>query len=134
MPKANQDLPKPAPKLTSAHAELLVLATLADSASYGYAITRAIASRSEGDFVLPPAKLYPLLAKLEKQGLVTANWEEVKADASDEQTNGRRRKWYMLSNKGEKRLDQHIQAHRRFTALVETFLPASQPRHSGVSA
>jgi len=122
MPKANQDLPKPAPKLTSAHAELLVLATIAESASYGYAITRAIASRSEGDFVLPPAKLYPLLAKLEKQEFVTTAWEEVKADASNEQANGRRRKWYTIAPKGARRLDQLAEAHRRFNSIVDTFL------------
>ena len=117
----------PTPKLSPSHAELLVLATLAESPSYGYAITRDIQAKSEGDFALGPAKLYPLLAKLEKQGLVTTSWEEVKAAAtgsdSDDDSKGRRRKWYKISAKGTKRLDQHIQAHRRFTALVDAFLP-----------
>lgn len=119
--------PKPAapptPKLSPSHAELLVLATLDDAPSYGYAITRAIAAKSEGDFSLGPAKLYPLLARLEKDGLVTTSWEEVKADSSDDESSGRRRKWYTLSKRGAKRLEQHIEAHRRFTALVDAFLP-----------
>jgi PadR family transcriptional regulator PadR len=125
----------PAPKLSPSHAELLVLATLAESPSYGYAITRDIQAKSEGDFALGPAKLYPLLAQLEKQGLVTTSWEEVKADDTDSDAKGRRRKWYTISTKGTKRLDQHIQAHRRFTALVDAFLPVSDSNSSrGVTA
>lgn len=129
----------PAPKLSPSHAELLVLATLADAPSYGYAITRDIQVRSEGDFALGPAKLYPLLAKLEKQGLVTTSWEEVKAATNsptatptdtDDEPKGRRRKWYTLSKKGTRRLDQHIQAHRRFTALVDAFLPPAPANSS----
>ena len=124
----------PTPKLSPSHAELLVLATLAESPSYGYAITREIQAKSEGDFALGPAKLYPLLAKLEKQGLVTTSWEEVKADDADSDAKGRRRKWYTISKKGAKRLDQHIQAHRRFTALVDAFLPVSGDSSMGVTA
>jgi PadR family transcriptional regulator PadR len=124
----------PPPRLTPSHAELLVLATLADAPSYGYAITRAIGERSEGDFTLGPAKLYPLLARLEKQGLVTTSWEEVKAHTSDEDAKGRRRKWYTLSSKGARRLEQHIAAHRRFTALVDAFLPKTTGSSRGATA
>lgn len=124
----------PAPKLGPSHAELLVLATLADAPSYGYAISRAIAAKSEGDFTLGPAKLYPLLAKLDKQGLVTTSWEEVKSDTSDDDAKGRRRKWYRLSAKGTKRLEQHIAAHRRFTALVDAFLPDAAQSGRGATA
>lgn len=127
----------PAPRLSPSHAELLVLATLSDAPSYGYAISRAIAVRSDGDFTLGPAKLYPLLAKLDKQGLVTTSWEEVKAASNnkpgDDDAKGRRRKWYRLSAKGTKRLEQHIAAHRRFTALVDAFLP-DPPANGGRGA
>lgn len=121
------------PRLSPSHAELLVLATLAEAPSYGYAITRAVAAKSDGDFTLAPAKLYPLLAKLEKQGLVTTSWEEVKAltaTGDSDDAKGRSRKWYTISPKGTKRLEQHIQAHRRFTALVEAFLPPAAPASS----
>ena len=115
----------PLPKLSQNHAELLVLSVLAEGASYGYAVTKAIDARSEGSFAMGPAKLYPLLARLEKQGLVTTSWEEVKAEGADEDAAGRRRKWYTLSSKGRRRLEQHVEAHRRFTALIDAFiLPA----------
>lgn len=112
------------PKLTPQHAELLVLSVLAERPSYGYAIAKHIAAQSENAFKLPPSQLYPLMTKLEKQGLVTPSWEEVKAAETDADAPGRRRKWYRLSPKGRKRLAQRVEAHRRFTALIDAFIPA----------
>ncbi len=108
--------------LKSESAELVVLSVLAEGAAYGYAITRDIAARSEGAFRLGPGQLYPLLSKLEKTGLVTTRWEEVKAGGADQDAPGRRRKWYEISPKGRKRLEQRVENHRRLTALVESFL------------
>jgi len=125
---------QPLPKLSTNHAEMLVLSTLAESPSYGYAITRAIDARSEGAFAIGPAKLYPLLARLEKQGLVTTGWEEIKADKADTTAPGRRRKWYTLSDKGRRRLDQLVQAHLRFTALIHAFIPDPHDSSRGATA
>ena len=111
------------PKLTPQHAELLVLSVLAEQPSYGYAIAKQVSARSGDTFKLPPSQLYPLMTRLEKQGLVAPSWEEVKADTSDVGSPGRRRKWYRLSVKGKKRLAQRIEAHRRFTALIDAFIP-----------
>ncbi len=117
----------PAPRLTPQHAELLVLSVLSESPSYGYAIAKHIAAHSENAFKLPPSQLYPLMTKLEKQGLVSTSWEEVHAEGKsgegDDDAPGRRRKWYRLSDKGQKRLAQRVEAHRRFTALIENFIP-----------
>ncbi len=111
------------------HSELVVLSILADAPSYGYAISKAVAARSEGHFKLAPSNLYPLLTRLEKQGLVTTSWEEVKADTADPDADGRRRKWYRLSAKGQKRLAQHIDAYHRARAILDAFvIPAAEPR------
>jgi PadR family transcriptional regulator PadR len=109
-------------KLTPDHAELLVLSVLASGPAYGYRIGKRVSSLSEGAFSLGPAKLYPLMTGLEKQGFVTASWEEVKAAGADPEAGGRRRKWYRLSAKGQKRLRLRIQAHRRFTAIIDAFI------------
>jgi len=110
------------PKLTAPQSEMLVLSVLADEASYGYAVTKAIAARSDGAFRLGPGQLYPLLSKLEKAGLVSTSWEEIKASGSDPDAQGRRRKWYRITDKGCKRLEQRVESHRRLTALIESFL------------
>lgn len=108
--------------LKSDVAELVVLSVLAEGAAYGYAITREVAARSQGTFKLGPGQLYPLLSKLERSGLVTTSWEEVKADGSEPDAPGRRRKWYSLSAKGQKRLAQRVEAHRTMTALIDSFI------------
>jgi PadR family transcriptional regulator len=110
------------PKLTANQSEMLVLSVLADEASYGYAVTKAIAAKSDGAFRLGPGQLYPLLSKLEKAGLVSTSWEEIKANGSDPDAQGRRRKWYQITDKGCKRLEQRVESHRRVTALIESFL------------
>lgn len=115
--------PPEQPRLTPAHAELLVLSVLAEGPGYGYAVSRSIESRSGGMFALGPARLYPLLARLEKQGLVTTTWEEVKAPDAEADATGRRRKWYTLSGKGSRRLAHHVESHRRFTAVIDAFIP-----------
>lgn len=111
--------------------ELVVLAVLADSELYGYAITKQVAARSGGEIKLSPGVLYPLLSLLEKQGLISSTWEEVRAErveAGDAETDarGRRRKWYRLSAKGKKRLAQRIEAHRAHQRMIEAFLPGGR--------
>lgn len=107
------------------HSELVVLAILGESPSYGYAISKAIAARSDGDLKLAPSNLYPLLTKLEKQCLVTTSWEEVKADTADPDAGGRKRKWYRLSAKGKKRLAQHVESMRRMQDILDSFVKSS---------
>jgi PadR family transcriptional regulator PadR len=108
------------------HSTLVVLSVLADGPSYGYAITKAIAAKSEGHFKLTASGMYPLLTKLEKQGLVSTSWEEVKAEGADPDASGRKRKWYTMSTKGRKQLDKHIESHMQMQSLLNNFLaPAS---------
>lgn len=104
------------------HSTLVVLSVLADGPSYGYAISKAIAAKSDGHFKLTASGMYPLLTKLEKQGLVSTSWEEVKADGADPEATGRKRKWYTLSPKGHKQLAKHIEAHRQMQSLIDAFV------------
>lgn len=102
--------------------ELVVLSLLAEGPSYGYLLTKEAAARSEGALRLTPGMLYPLLKELEGAGLITSSWEEVKAEHTAPGEAGRRRKWYRLSAKGRRRLEQRVTAHRAYTALMEAFL------------
>lgn len=104
-------------------AELVVLSVLADERLYGYAIAKRVAARSEGGIRLTPGVLYPLLAKLEKSGLIAASWETVRSERAEADAPGRKRKWYRLSAKGRRRLAQRVEAHRAYQALIEQFIP-----------
>ncbi len=115
-------------KLKQDHSELVVLSVLADGPSYGYAISKDIAARSEGHFKLSPSGMYPLLTKLEKNGLVTTSWEEVKAAGADPESSGRKRKWYTLSEKGHKQLSKRIEHHRQMQSIIDGFVaPSNAP-------
>lgn len=109
------------PDLRPDDAELIVLSVLADEPLYGYAITKAAAARSDGDVRLSPGVLYPLLARLESQGLISSDWETVTSDRNDDPASGRRRKWYRLSAKGKKRLAQRVASHRAYLSMIRAF-------------
>ena len=109
-------------RLQSEQTELVVLSVLREEPLYGYAIGKRVAARSAGEISLGPSVLYPLLTKLEQSKLVLSDWEEVKAERAEPGATGRKRKWYRLSAKGLRRLEQRIEAHRRFTSLMESFM------------
>ena len=74
-----------------------------------------------------PGMLYPLLHQLERDGLLSSNWETIRADGADDDdrsNGGRRRKWYRLSAKGRRRLAKRIEVHRAYQAVIDSFLPA----------
>jgi DNA-binding PadR family transcriptional regulator len=68
--------------------EGLVLAVLGRGPLHGYAIAAQLRERSEGVLDVAEGTLYPVLHKLEKEGLIQSRWEVV---------NGRRRRVYATS-------------------------------------
>ncbi len=104
--------------------EMIVLSVIGENPAYGYAITKKIDARSDGSIKAGPSVLYPLLKRLEKHGFVSPSWETVKSDRGDDESDGRRRKWYRLTAKGQKRLEQAIKSHRAHTAMLDTFIQA----------
>ncbi len=56
--------------------EMLVLKLICDSSTYGYALLQALKQRSENRFVLKEGTLYPILYRLEDEGLITAKWSQ----------------------------------------------------------
>ncbi len=60
---------------------------------YGYQMTRRAKELTEGELEMTEGALYPLLHKLEADGLIFSETQEV---------NGRSRKYYLLTEKGKK--------------------------------
>jgi len=83
--------------LVAASATPLILAILSEGESYGYAIIKRVADLSGGHLQWSDGMLYPVLHRLERNGLVAARW-----GSSD---TGRRRKYYRLTKKGRTQLD-----------------------------
>jgi DNA-binding PadR family transcriptional regulator len=82
--------------LVAASATPLVLAILAEGESYGYAILKRVAELSGGQLQWTDGMLYPVLHRLERQGLVAAKWGTAE--------NGRRRKYYRITKDGRTQL------------------------------
>ena len=82
--------------LVAASATPLVLAILAGGESYGYAIIKRVTELSGGHLQWTDGMLYPVLHRLERQGLVSARWS-----ASE---TGRRRKYYRITREGRSEL------------------------------
>ena len=78
--------------LTKSCNEALILASLARGPKHGYQLALDIEERSRGAFRFNHGTLYPILHKLEKDGLIEGEWS-----GEDE---GRRRKSYRLSAHG----------------------------------
>ena len=77
--------------------ELLVLSTLRERARHGYQIALEVEARSGGAFELQHGTLYPILHRLEKDGLIRGQWTEGE---------GRQRKEYRLTRAGRGYLEE----------------------------
>jgi len=84
--------------LVAASSKPLVLSILVEGESYGYEIIQKVRRLSDDQIEWSDGMLYPVLHKLEKEGLVTARWHVPES--------GRRRKYYKLTTKGKKGLEQ----------------------------
>ena len=91
-------------------AELLVLSLLEDQPRHGYDISKLIQIRSGGALRFHVTSLYPLLHRLEEEGVIQGRWVE-KAEQ-------RRRRYYSLTPQGRKVLRSKQKSWQDFVALV----------------
>jgi PadR family transcriptional regulator len=91
-------------------AELLVLSLLEDQPRHGYDISKLIQIRSGGALRFHVTSLYPLLHRLEKEGLIGGRWVE-KAEQ-------RRRRYYNLTPEGRKVLRSKRKSWKDFVAVI----------------
>ena len=90
----------------------LVVAVLAQlhSEHYGYTLRKALADRG---LDIDEGTLYPLLRRLESQGLLASKWRE---------ENKRRKRFYRLSRDGEAILEQLLDEWKRISASLSRIL------------
>ena len=83
--------------LIAASSRPLVLSILWEGESYGYAMIQRVKELSGGEIQWADGMLYPVLHRLEREGLIAARWK-----VSD---TGRRRKYYRIRDEGKSALD-----------------------------
>ena len=91
---------------------ILVLATLSqlDQAKYGYALIDELSKRG---LDIDQGTLYPLLRRLEEQGLLESEWNV---------EGSRPRRYYQISAVGEELLQELTEDWRELTAVMEGLL------------
>jgi DNA-binding PadR family transcriptional regulator len=107
--------------LTELRRGVLVLAVLSRlrTPKYGYSLRQALA---QGGMAIEEGTLYPLLRRLESQGLLASSWDTEHAPP---------RRYYTLSESGEQTLAALTQAWREqvrvMNALLQTGVDDERP-------
>ena len=101
------------PNLLKGNLDLILLEILEDAAMYGLEIISEAQSRTAGYFDFKEGSLYPALHRLESQG-----W--LRAEFRDSSTGGARRKYYQLTENGQRALKEKRAAWQRFAAAMDT--------------
>ena len=110
MPPKHIDLPQ-------GTLDLLILKTLALEAQHGWAISNRIQQISGDAVCVQQGSLYPALHRLERRAWIRAKWAVTE--------NNRRAKYYSLTQKGRKRLNDETREWSRQVAAVARILEAS---------
>ena len=90
--------------------DMCVLSMLQYNDSYGYDLADALSAKIQ----LADGTVYPILRKLASDGLVTTYLKESQ--------NGPPRKYYYLTEEGEKRLKEMLDDWNKFSKTVEEIL------------
>lgn len=103
-------------ELAKGSTELLVLSLLRGRPLHGYEIIKEIRARSEGHLRVGEGSLYPLLHRLERDGLVAAEWGGLPR---------RDRRYYRLTPRGQAALEERQAEWRRHVHAVDRVLGAA---------
>jgi PadR family transcriptional regulator PadR len=98
--------------------EYCVLAVLRDGERYGFELVKALAE-SDG-LLTSEGTIYPLLARLRRDGSVETNWRE--------STAGPPRRYYSLTSGGTAALEQFTREWVRFRDAVDSLLSKEDAR------
>jgi PadR family transcriptional regulator, regulatory protein PadR len=98
--------------LTAASTRPIILGILKQGRSYGYLIIKKIKQMSGGKMSYSDGMLYPVLHRLEKDGLIQSDW--VMEDDSS-----RPRKYYEITEQGKLALVSEKEQWRQVNAVLE---------------
>ncbi|MBC8182444.1 helix-turn-helix transcriptional regulator [candidate division KSB1 bacterium] len=94
------------PNLTKNCNEILILTILFKEKKHGYQLALEIEERSNGSFKFNHGTLYPILHKLEKEGLIKGTWKQ--------EGPKRKRKYYSITAKGKKYAKKQLEEWQKF--------------------
>ncbi|BDR72021.1 PadR family transcriptional regulator [Clostridium tetani] len=101
-------------ELLKGSTQTLVLTLIQKQPMYGYEIIKKLEEKSSGIFNFKEGTLYPILHGLEARGIIESLW--VKGD------NGRNRKYYRITKKGNGYLKEKKEEWFTFRVAVDNIL------------
>ena len=94
--------------------EMLILRTLAVERMHGYAIAQQISRLSNEALTIEKGSLYPALERLQRNGWVTAKWQQ--------SGTGRRARYYSITRSGRRTLGEQISAFQEMYDAIARIL------------
>lgn len=82
--------------------------------TYGYQLIKEIGRRSQGFFHFKEGTVYPALRKLENEGLLQGEWQQM--------PNGQERRYYHITGKGKEVLSEKLNMWQSFSDAVNLVL------------
>jgi transcriptional regulator len=104
------------PDLLQGTLDMLILKTLQLESNHGWGISLRIQQISNDVLSVNQGSLYPALARLEEQGLISAEW-----GVSD---NNRRARFYSLTRAGRRQLDAETAHWVKMAAAINRIVEA----------
>lgn len=99
-------------ELVAASATSMVLAIVSRGETYGYAIIKEIREVSDAQIEWTDGMLYPVLRRLEKQGLLKSRWRVGES--------GKRRRYYTIKKSGREALAEYQQQWRMTNQVLQS--------------
>ena len=90
----------------------LILLILRRQESYGYQIIQELKDKTGGELKIAEGTLYPVLKKMESKDWIEGTWKKAES--------GRERRYYMLTEKGERELEQQYSQFNFINDLINT--------------
>jgi PadR family transcriptional regulator, regulatory protein PadR len=97
--------------------DMLILKTLALEPMHGYGIALRLEQMSKGVFRLNAGSLFVAFQRLQRAGQIRSEWKATE--------NSRRAKYYVLTDRGRKRLNSETREWGRQVAAIARILEAS---------
>ena len=102
--------------------EIVVLKLLSQGRAYGYQLLQRLDQESGGLFRIKEGTLYPILYRLEDDGLVVSEWS-IPEDKSVA------KKYYRCTPKGEEALVELLELWRKFDRVANHFYKGRMGKH-----
>lgn len=92
--------------------DMVVLRLICERDTYGYELLQELEKKGESFFRLKEGTLYPVLYRLEDNGLIRASWKTGEGRVSP-------KKYYQITEDGKRVLEEYQEIWERFSACVD---------------